>query len=183
MKRGFCPGIYRSWEECQAQVKGFADAKFKKFSLEKDALNYLSATEEIITSYPTTGLAVDASLLKKDTQGEFQIFDLEKKEMIFKSEVFKNTTVNVMEFLAIVKALQISADDISYWDCPIYSDSATALTWVYNKKINSKIELTPVLEVLVKDALDFLNTVSFNNKLLKWNTHIFNDIPADFHRK
>jgi len=34
---GRIPGIYKTWDECQSQVKGFSTAKFKKFKLLGDA--------------------------------------------------------------------------------------------------------------------------------------------------
>ena len=33
--KGKNPGIYKSWNECQNQVKGFKGAKFQKFKLKK----------------------------------------------------------------------------------------------------------------------------------------------------
>ncbi|KAK7058660.1 hypothetical protein VNI00_002296 [Paramarasmius palmivorus] len=38
---GRVPGIYLTWAECEAQVKGFANAKYKKFSTEEEAGEYL----------------------------------------------------------------------------------------------------------------------------------------------
>ena len=36
--RGIEPGIYRSWEECERQVKGVANAKYKSFGTEDEAM-------------------------------------------------------------------------------------------------------------------------------------------------
>jgi len=41
VKKGRKPGLYDTWEECQAQVAGFAGAAFKAFAYRKDALAYL----------------------------------------------------------------------------------------------------------------------------------------------
>jgi ribonuclease HI len=35
--KGINPGIYTSWSECEIQVKGYSDAKFKSFDSEKEA--------------------------------------------------------------------------------------------------------------------------------------------------
>lgn len=37
--RGVQPGIYKSWEECQQQVLGFATAKYKSFNTEEEAIS------------------------------------------------------------------------------------------------------------------------------------------------
>jgi len=182
VKRGLNPGIYTTWDDCKEQILGFSDAKYKSFTSRTDAENYLSQTEELINSYPTSGLAVDASLLKKDSAGEFQVMDLSTKTIVYKSPVFKNTTVNVMEFLAIVKAIELSKSDNQYEAINIYSDSATAITWVLNKQINTKIKLTEELEVLIDSAITILNS-GFQNRIFKWDTKTFKDIPADYNRK
>lgn len=51
VKNGRTPGIYSTWAECEAQVKGFAGAKFKKFSTKEEALSFINE-EEIIKEEP-----------------------------------------------------------------------------------------------------------------------------------
>ena len=41
VKRGMCPGIYGSWDECRAQVDGFPGAEFKGFATKEEACDYL----------------------------------------------------------------------------------------------------------------------------------------------
>lgn len=41
VKNGKIPGIYNSWAECEAQVKGFKGAKYKKFSTYEEALDFI----------------------------------------------------------------------------------------------------------------------------------------------
>ncbi|RCH83712.1 Ribonuclease H1 [Rhizopus stolonifer] len=41
VSRGKQPGIYETWNECQAQVKGFKGSIFKKFSTEEEAKAFL----------------------------------------------------------------------------------------------------------------------------------------------
>lgn len=42
VRKGLKTGIFRSWDECQASVKGFPGAEFKSFSNDVDAYNYLN---------------------------------------------------------------------------------------------------------------------------------------------
>lgn len=37
VKEGITPGIYKTWDECQAQVKGYKGATYKKFNTEEEA--------------------------------------------------------------------------------------------------------------------------------------------------
>jgi ribonuclease H-related protein len=46
VKKGNETGIFRTWDECQKQVKGFSGAQFKSFVLKKDAEDYLKGTEK-----------------------------------------------------------------------------------------------------------------------------------------
>lgn len=50
VRKGFKPGIYESWEECQAQTIGYSGPKFRKFKTLKGAEDYLQGYdgEEIL---------------------------------------------------------------------------------------------------------------------------------------
>ena len=50
VKQGVVPGIYESWAECEAQVKGFSGAMYKSFPTLEDARAYLGevAKEEAV---------------------------------------------------------------------------------------------------------------------------------------
>ena len=41
VKSGRLPGIYESWAECEAQVKGFKGAKYKKFPSHDEAVDFI----------------------------------------------------------------------------------------------------------------------------------------------
>lgn len=93
-------------------------------------------------------------------------------------------TNNIGEFLAIVHALALMKEHKI--NIPIYSDSATAISWVKNKKCNTKLEVTtktkPLYEV-IKRAEEWLKNNNWNQQLIKWETEIWGEIPADFGRK
>lgn len=42
VKEGRVPGIYTNWDECQKQIKGYSNAKYKSFEEYDDAYEYLS---------------------------------------------------------------------------------------------------------------------------------------------
>lgn len=182
VKRGRIPGIYTSWKECEEQIKGFSDAKFKKFRTKELAEEYINVDSELQTELPRIGLAVDASLLKNNI-GEYQIYDINLGKIIHNSRIYQNTTVNIMEFLAIMYAIKLSSTDPNYINIDIYSDSATAITWIHKKAINSKSIPDEDTQKEIQECIDYLNNSTFANRIIKWSTQQLKDIPADFSRK
>jgi len=83
-----------------------------------------------------------------------------------------------------VHALAYLAQRNSDW--PVYSDSRTAIAWVRKKAINTNLAVSPKnqkLFDLVGRALKWLHENSWPNKILKWETEYWGEIPADFGRK
>ena len=94
-------------------------------------------------------------------------------------------TNNIGEFLAIVHALALMKQKgISM---TIYSDSRNALSWVKQKKCKTKLERTPKTEELfqmIERAENWLKNNSYDHiPLLKWETDLWGEVPADFGRK
>ena len=178
VKRGKIPGIYNDWKDCEAQIKGFSNAKFKKFEDYDLALDYVFQ-EATITDVkrPTSGIAVDAAYSMKKGEGEYQIFDFDTQKMVYNSRIYTDVTVNIMEFLAIVQGLQMFPDK------DIYSDSATAITWIEKKNIQSNAIMTSETQKEIDDAVTYLNDRLSKPHIIKWNTSVLGDIPADFNRK
>ena len=176
VKRGRIPGIYNDWSDCEKQIKGFSNAKFKKFEDYDLALDYSFAESPLTNVKPTKGIAVDAAYSMKRGEGEYQIFDLELNKMVYNSRIYKDSTVNIMEFLAIIQGLKMFSNR------DIYSDSATAITWVNNKKINTNAVCGEETQKEIDEALDYLNSIG-EVVIKKWDTSSLGDIPADFNRK
>jgi ribonuclease HI len=69
---------------------------------------------------------------------------------------------------------------------PIYSDSRTALSWVRQKQVRSKLPRTAATEpvwALADRALAWLENNVYLNELLEWDTDKWGQIRADFGRK
>lgn len=43
--RGYQPGIYRTWKEAEAQIRGYPSALYQSFKTKKEALHYFSQLE------------------------------------------------------------------------------------------------------------------------------------------
>ena len=52
VKNGIQPGVYNTWEECRAQIDGFAGAKFKKFNNKEEAEAFI--TTQSLEQGPST---------------------------------------------------------------------------------------------------------------------------------
>ena len=103
---------------------------------------------------------------------------------IFKQGPFPEGTVNIGEFLALVHGLAYLKQKNK--NIPVYSDSKTAISWVKNKKVKTKLELNKKnkkLFDLIDRALNWLQSNNFENQILKWETKYWGEIPADFGRK
>ncbi|NKI31373.1 viroplasmin family protein [Croceivirga thetidis] len=200
--KGKRPGIYESWDDCQAQIKGVKGAQYKSFSEFADAKkafngnyeNYkgkkkgseeLSPAEKLKYGEPNFhSISVDAASSGNPGKMEYQGVDTKTKKVLFKQGPFKEGTNNIGEFLAIVHGLAFLKERKS--DRIIYTDSRTAMSWVRKKKCNTKLsknEKNKSLFELIERAEKWLKTNRFNTVIVKWETKAWGEIPADFGRK
>ncbi len=196
--QGHRTGIYTDWELAKAQVDGYPYPKYKAFGSKQLAEqaykegpeNYqgrsFKKTIDMTPSEKTTygepnemSVSVDAACNAKGDMEYRGVWTYSSDE-IFKKGPYKNGSNNVGEFLALVHALAILKKEKS--DLPIYSDSKYAMAWVAKKKTNSKIT-DPYLTDLVTRAENWLKENDYPNKIIKWQTKFWGEIPADFGRK
>ena len=130
-------------------------------------------------------LAVDAACAGNPGKMEYQGVQVNNGKVIFRMGPFPDGTNNIGEFLAIVHALSY-LNTQGFPNTPVYSDSVTGMAWVRKKKANTKIAATasnrPLLE-LVARAEKWLQTHTYKNPVLKWQTEKWGEVPADFGRK
>ncbi len=196
------PGIYKSWEECKNQVHGFEGALYKGFTTETEAReaflspawNYIgkNASEkktspELIqkVGFPNKdSICVDAACSGNPGDMEYRGVYTKTGEEIFHQGPFPEGTNNVGEFLALVHGLALLKQKNS--NLPVYSDSKTAISWVKARKHKSKLEPTKnnarIFELLDR-AEKWLAQNEFSNQIIKWETEVWGEIPADFGRK
>lgn len=200
---GKTPGVYRSWAECQAVIRGHPGAKFKSFPT-LDSANV--AYEEGATEYWGTGkfvsglppetlalvgdpvadsLCVDAALNADTKVLEYRGVWYRDRSIVFQQGPFESDTVNVGEFLAIVHALGFLTQQSL--GSAIYTDSRTAMAWVRKKAVKSKSmeagQTDEKLRELVTRALRWLENNAYRNEILKWESAAWGENPADYGRK
>lgn len=128
-------------------------------------------------------IAVDAACSGNPGPMEYRGIDLRTGEQLFHFGPISGTN-NIGEFLAIVHALALLHKEGS--EKTIYSDSRTAIIWVSKHKCKTTLPRTPEnakLYNIIARAEIWLNTHSFKNKILKWETERWGEVPADFGRK
>lgn len=195
---GIQPGIYTSWEECQAQISGVKQALYKAFdNLEEAQRAYASPPQEYIgaakkekkvdhtqvASIIQNALAVDAACSDNPGMMEYRGVYIATGEEVFHFGPMFGTN-NIGEFLAIVHGLALLKQ--KNLDLPIYSDSYNALLWVKGKKCKTKLPRDEKSEQLfgyIDRAEKWLKENGYSTKLIKWETDKWGEIPADFGRK
>jgi len=195
---GAKPGIYESWQDCQAQIMGFPQAKYKSFKTYDEAVRaYRSKPEAFrktkVSTQPAgsksgvvwASISVDAACSGNPGIMEYRGVETKAGTEIFHQGPFHQGTNNIGEFLAIVHALALLKKH-GKSNVPIYSDSRTAMAWVRNKKVKTTLAKSKKNEVLFEmmdRAISWLEENSYQNPILKWETKLWGEIPADFGRK
>lgn len=200
--KGVHPGIYDSWKACQDQIQGFTGAVYKSFLTREEATAAFRGNARDFVGKTASGsknnaaqrarvgqpiqnsLSVDAACSGNPGVLEYQGVNTKTKELLFHMGPFPLGTVNIGEFLALVHGLAMLKKNNS--NLPIYSDSVTAMKWVRVKAVNTKLPRGPKNEELFKlvdRALLWLKNNEYSNPILKWQTAVWGEIPADFGRK
>lgn len=202
---GYAPGIYDSWEEAEAQVNGYAGARYKAFpdldsataafrgngNDELAIFRAMAEHQKPVVNYAAfpdirlDAIAVDAACSKNPGPVEYRGVRVNDGETIFKIGPLEGGTNNIGEYLAIIHAAALlrQRGDMT---TPIYSDSRTALSWI--RAGHSRTTLQPtannarILSMLSR-ADAWLRSNVIANPLLKWDTDRWGEIPADYGRK
>lgn len=194
---GSKPGIYSDWSECQQQIKGFPNAKYKSFKTLSEAETAFKGSyidyeggknkraKRDLEGVNWRSISVDAACSGNPGTMEYRGVDTQSGEEIFRQGPYQDGTNNVGEFLALVHALALLKKQ-NKPNLTIYSDSRTAMAWVRNKKakttLNKNSKNAQIFNLIQRAEL-WLQTNRPSNPILKWETEKWGEIPADFGRK
>lgn len=198
--KGAHTGVFSSWEECQKQVNGVLDAKYKSFeslsqaeeAYKSDYKNYIGTeakntwAKALKISIPYAQcLCVDAACNMQKGDMEYRGVHYPSGIVLFHQKDFKEATNNIGEFLALVHGLAYLLKNS--FDMPIYTDSKTALSWLRQKRCKTEQMKTSgnehVFEMIQRAEKWLLENDYRHVKVLKWETEHWGEIPADFGRK
>jgi ribonuclease HI len=200
--KGRKPGIYTTWDECSAQVSGFAGAEYKAFESHAEAQqayggqykSYISAGQAAKPAAQswrhaanppiTPSYCVDAACEGNPGNMEYRCVNVETGETVFASKTYPQGTNNIGEFLGIVQALkEFKKQGIT---TPLYSDSRTAIAWVRDKRCKTNLipnDKNREIFELIEQAETWLENNTYSTQILKWETEEWGEIPADYGRK
>lgn len=190
--------VFNSREKCKEMVIWFPWSKYKSFSNIEDAneafnkwwehyyqTNKTERSQKNINiekiPFFKESIAVDAACSWNPWVMEYRWIDLQTWNEIF-HEKFEIWTNNIGEFLAIIRGLQyLEWNDEKI----IYSDSRNAIARVEVKKCKTQFDFNQYEELkwAIMDAENWIKRHWINNRILKWNTEEWWEIPADFGRK
>lgn len=195
-------GIYDSWQECQRHIKGYGGAKYKSYpTLPEAEAAYAGSYFEAIAKNPKkpkavvdlanatppiwNSLAVDAACSGNPGKMEYQGVMTNTGKRLFHVGPLEQGTNNIGEFLALVHGLAF-LQQAKLPELPIYTDSKIAMGWIKAKKCRTKVQRTAKNKVifdLIARAEKWLKTNTYTNPIIKWETKVWGEIPADFGRK
>lgn len=209
---GRIPGIYEDWNDAKAQIENYPNPRYKSFASSEEAArafrknqpdggkaelgDFLAragsrslpkAGQPDYMTIPEVDLdawAVDASCMGNPGIMEYQGVELMTGRTLFRVGPFQDATNNIGEFLAIVHAMALM--DRQGVVHNIYSDSVSGMAWVRNRKVKTQLKPTDrnrqVFELMAR-AVVWLNTHQYTGRIMKWQTELWGEIPADFGRK
>lgn len=207
---GINPGVYETWAECQRQIEGYQQAKYKSYSSLEEAQQVFkegwkkhwgigkatktktqAKTKSKISASSTPKEEIDYDSISVDvgTRGnpgpvEYKGVDTRTEAILFQVGPIEKGTNNLGEFIAIVHALAYLQEQGS--SRTVYTDSMTAMKWIRNKEVASTLTRdasTKKIWELTDRALQWLNTHTYKNKIKKWHTDQWGEIKADYGRK
>jgi len=201
------PGVYDTWEECSKQVNGYSGARFRSYRTKAEAekeldtynskkgaeeaptsVNNAEAAPVAPTSRPTTGIFADGACSGNPGPMEYRVIRISESSTepeTIAEKSFDQGTNNVAEFLALVEALKKTQDSHE----PIYTDSTNATTWVERGRCNTHSSLSEDAQRAVDNAVEWLKSLpqeqraNMKDRIRKWDTQAWGEIPADFGRK
>ncbi|MBP3890250.1 MAG: ribonuclease H family protein [Muribaculaceae bacterium] len=201
---GHHTGVFDSWAECQLQIEGFPNARYKSYPSQEEAIAAYrgdpheaaaiirsigshingSVNYEAIPEIETNAIAVDAACSGNPGPVEYRGVDVKTGAELFRVGPLQGGSNNMGEFLALVHGLAWL--DQRGLTMPVYSDSRTARAWVRNMAVKTSIAPTQQnakIRELIERALTWLRNHPRHNRILTWDTPSWGEIPADFGRK
>ena len=180
-------------------MKGFTAAQYKSFGSLKEADAAYKSEYAVFKGKPASqgkwkeasvkpvlpSVCVDAACSGSPGILEYRGVYTGSQEEIFHVGPFPDGTNNVGEFLAIVHALTWLSKHGK--QLPIYSDSRNAISWVYTGACKTQLKHTArnaPLFAIIHSAENWLAENELkDDAVLKWDTELWGENPADFGRK
>ena len=103
VKQGHQPGVYASWADCEAQVKGYKGAQYKSFKSEEEAKIYVFEAEQ---TNANDFFAEDKENIKWELQGIRE--GLKERDIPF--------ILDKVNAIAEILKIELDADNLSDYE-------------------------------------------------------------------
>ena len=173
------PGVYSTWAECKQRIHGIAGAKYKSY----DSLAEAEAAYAAGYQAPKrkTGGEVRVSNLRLTPEQLSEFPEIDPQSIAVDAACSGNP--GKMEY----RCVYVFADpSMPKGQTVVYSDSRNAMLWVRQKKCKTTLPHTPQFAQahdMIARAEKWLNENAVTNRVVKWETKRWGQIPADFGRK
>ena len=172
---------YEAWKEHEKELGiGTHSATERTTPKSSESIPHSS----FLIPHSSEAIAVDAACSGNPGKMEYRGVYLRTGKEIFHYGPVWGTN-NIGEFLAIVHGLALLKQK-GLDTMPIYSDSVNAQLWVKRKKCKTTLERNEKSEglyQLIERAENWLRNNTYQNRIIKWPTEEWGEIPADFGRK
>ena len=125
VKKGRHPGIYKTWTECQKEVNGYPNAKFKSFLTLEGANEWLQTTGNTVTSTKAVNYSddilvyTDGGCSGNPGPGGWACVIIAEGQARQLSGGEKLTTNNKMELMAAISALSAIKNTARFQGIPV----------------------------------------------------------------
>jgi ribonuclease HI len=122
VRNGRKPGLYRTWDDCLDQIRGFPNNQFKKFFNKKDAENYVlnelididydNAYDDSVLNVYTDGASYHNG--KEDAQASYGVYfgeDDPRNKSGLVDSMYENASNNRGELTGILRAIELISPD------------------------------------------------------------------------
>jgi ribonuclease HI len=196
VRNGRKSGLYRTWDDCLEQIRGFPNNQFKKFTSEREAKNYV--LNELIdvdydNNYDDTVLNVytDGASYhngKEDAQASYGVFFGEndpRNESGLVDSMYENASNNRGELTGILRAIELITPEE---EAVIHTDSMYGIKCVseYGMEMKKKKypKEIPNIDIIkkIRELLDNKGNIRFhhlNSHTNKTDKHSIGNDMAD----
>ncbi len=139
VKNGRKTGIFESWEECSAQIKGFSGALFKKFKNYNDALLFMEnskTVDNVVEDLKGLHAYIDGSFSQTKQETGYGVVIILDEEVIHTIKGSSKKYVEMRNVAGELFAASIAvkwAVDKGYKEITLHHDYSGIAAWAENK--------------------------------------------------
>lgn len=188
VKVGYNIGVYKTWNECKAQIDGYSGAVYKSFDRKIDAFNFIGITDKVTKNFEDEVIAyIDGSYNSQLRLFSCGVVILEKNEVItLKGSSDNNNLVDMRNVAGELMGMEMLFKWIEQkYNTPVlvkvHYDYAGIENWATNLWKANK-EGTKAYQMLVKEFIASGNEIDYI-KIKSHSGNEYNDLADKIARE